>query len=215
MTFLLVPPGVYQPRSDTDLLIEALRREPMREGSRVLDLGAGSGAVAVAAARRGARVTAVDVSWRAVATTWVNGVLHRRFIRVRKGNLLKAVRGHRFDLVVSNPPYVPSPHVPISGRARAWDAGPTGRFWLDQICEQAPRALKPGGVLLLVQSSLADVTETLRSLRQAGLAAHPVSRIRQEFGPITRSRAHWLERNGLLAEGERQQELVVIRGVRA
>jgi release factor glutamine methyltransferase len=214
MTFLLVPPGVYQPRSDTELLIEALRREPMRSGSRVLDLGTGSGAVAVAAARRGASVTAVDVSWRAVATTWVNGVLHRRLIRVRKGDLLTAVRGHSFDLVVSNPPYVPSPHVPLSGIARAWDAGPTGRFWLDRICRRAPRALKPGGVLLLVQSSLADVPETLRSLRRAGLAVETVSRVRREFGPITRPRARWLERNGLLADGERQQELVVIRGVR-
>jgi release factor glutamine methyltransferase len=214
MTFLLVPPGVYQPRSDTDLLIDALRREPVPDGCRVLDLGAGSGAVAVAAARRGARVTAVDISWRAVAATWANGVLHRRAIRVRRGDFAVAPGDGRFDVVVSNPPYVPSPQVPAHGSARAWDAGPAGRFWLDRICAQAPKALRRGGVLLLVQSSLAGVAETVALLGQAGLEAQAVSRVRGRLGPITGARATWLEENGLLAAGERTEEMVVIRGVR-
>jgi len=213
MTFLVVPPGVYQPRTDTDLLVDALRREPMSRGCQLLDLGTGSGAVAVSA-RRGVRVTAVDISRRALVTTWINGLLHRRFIRVRKGDLLDPVRGNRFDVVVSNPPYVPSPGLPLKGLARAWDAGPTGRFWLDRICAEAPAALKPSGVLLLVHSSLADVAETVRSLEHAGLTVETVRRARQEFGPVTSSRARWLEHRGLLASGERQEEMVVIRGVR-
>lgn len=214
MTFLLVPPGVYQPRSDTELLIEALRREPL-EGCSLLDLGAGSGAVAVTAARRGARVTAVDISWRAVATTWTNGLLHRKVIRVRRGNFADVPGDGAFDVVVSNPPYVPSPQVPVEGPARAWDAGPTGRFWLDRICTRAPRVLRRGGVLLLVHSSLAGVAETIDSLGQAGLRAQAVSRVRGGLGPITSARAVWLERRGLLAPGERTEEMVVIRGVRA
>jgi release factor glutamine methyltransferase len=213
MTFLFVPPGVYQPRTDTELLADALRREPMPRGARLLDLGTGSGAVAVAA-RRGVRVTAVDISWRAVATAWLNGLLHRRFIRVRKGDLLNAVTGDLFDVVVSNPPYVPSPGIPARGRARAWDAGPTGRLWLDRICAEAPAVLKPGGVLLLVHSSLANVPETVRRLEEAGLVVQTVSRVWQQFGPVTGSRAEWLEARGLLAEGRRYEEMVVIRGVR-
>ena len=214
MTFLLVPPGVYQPRTDTGLLVDALRREPMIRGGRLLDLGTGSGAVAVAA-RRGVRVTAVDISWRAVGTAWLNGVLHRRFIRVRKGDLLDAVKGDLFDVVVSNPPYVPSPGAPAEGLARAWDAGPNGRLWLDRICSEVPAALKPAGVLLLVHSSLANVPETVRRLEEAGLVVQTVTRVSQRFGPVTNSRAEWLERQGLLAEGERREEMVVIRGVRA
>jgi release factor glutamine methyltransferase len=141
-------------------------------------------------------------------------MLHRRLIRVRKGDLLEAVRGDLFDVVVSNPPYVPSPDLPTRGPARAWDAGPSGRLWLDRICAEAPGVLKPAGVLLLVHSSLADVAETVRRLTRAGLAVETLSRTRQEFGPITRSRARWLERRGLLTEGERHEEMVVIRGVR-
>lgn len=213
MTLLLVPPGVYQPRTDTGLLVAALRREPMRRGGRLLDVGTGSGAVAVAA-RRGVRVTAVDISRRAVATAWLNGLLHRRLIRARRGDLLDAVAGDQFDVVVSNPPYVPSPSVPGPGRARAWDAGPDGRLWLDRICADAPAVLKPAGVLLLVHSSLANVPETVRRLEQAGLDVRITSRTPQAFGPVTRSRAGWLERRGLLADGERHEEMVVIRGVR-
>ncbi|HCA84481.1 MAG TPA: methyltransferase, partial [Streptomyces sp.] len=56
----LRPPGVYAPQDDTSLLSAALREEPLVPGARVLDLGTGTGALAVAAARRGARVTAVD-----------------------------------------------------------------------------------------------------------------------------------------------------------
>jgi release factor glutamine methyltransferase len=185
----------------------------MTRGARLLDLGTGSGAVAVAA-RRGVRVTAVDISWRAVATAWLNGLAHRRLLRVRKGDLLNAVAGDLFDVVVSNPPYVPSPGIPARGRARAWDAGPTGRLWLDRICAEAPAVLKPAGVLLLVHSSLADVPETVRRLEEGGLIVRTVGRVSQRFGPVTGSRAEWLERQGLLAEGERHEEMVVIRGVR-
>lgn len=133
---------MYRPRTDTELLADALRREPMTRGGRLLDLGTGSGAVAVAA-RCGVRITAVDISRRAVATAWLNGMLHRRLIRVRKGDLLEAVQGDLFDVVVSNPPYVPSPDLPTRGPVRAWDAGPSERLRLDRICAEAPAVLEP------------------------------------------------------------------------
>jgi release factor glutamine methyltransferase len=136
-----IPPGVYRPGTDTRLLGRALHRERITHRTEVLDLGTGSGALSVEAAWLGARVTAVDISWRALAAAWWNALLNGQTVRVRHGDLASAVPGRRFDLVVTNPPYVPAP--PTDGRsqapARAWDAGPDGRLLIDRICAAARR----------------------------------------------------------------------------
>ncbi|MBP0450634.1 MULTISPECIES: HemK2/MTQ2 family protein methyltransferase [unclassified Kitasatospora] len=213
---LLRPPGVYPAQGDTALLVESLAREGPLRGARCLDLGTGSGAVALAAARLGARVTAVDVSWLALATAWANARLRLRRIRLRRGDLTGPVRDTLFDLVVSNPPYVPAAQAerPRRGVARAWDAGPDGRLLLDRICCEVPDLLAPGGVLLLVQSSLADVRATVRTLERVGLQAEVVARRRQDFGPVMSARAEWFESRGLIAPGVREEELAVVRGAR-
>ncbi|MEK2495085.1 HemK2/MTQ2 family protein methyltransferase [Kitasatospora purpeofusca] len=210
-------PGVYGPQGDTDLLVSCVRRERLDRASRVLDLGTGTGAVALAAARTGARVTAVDLSVRAVLTAWLNTRLRRRRVELRRGDLTGPVAGRRFDLVTTNPPYVPAEGpagTPGRGAALAWDAGPDGRLVLDRICREAPRLLAEDGVLLVVQSSLAGVPATLTALRRAGLRAAVVARRRQAFGPVMTARAGLFERLGLIAAGEREEELVVVRGVR-
>lgn len=216
MVLLIRPPGVYAAQGDTFLLISRLQREELGPGRRVLDVGTGSGAVAVAAARHGASVTAVDVSRRAVATAWVNGMLHGHRIAVRRGDLLDPVRGETFDLVLSNPPYVPAarPFPPLHGIARTRDAGLNGRALIDRICSEARGVLRPGGVVLLVQSALSGVDATCARLREAGLSSEVVARTRQPFGPVMRARAGWFEERRLIGRGQREEELVVIRGVR-
>ncbi|MFF4537063.1 HemK2/MTQ2 family protein methyltransferase [Streptomyces aureus] len=210
-----IPPGVYRPQTDTGLLRRALRREPISGRTEVLDLGTGSGALAVEAARMGARVTAVDISWRALAAAWCNGLLNGQRVRVRHGDLASAVPGRRFDLVVTNPPYVPAPGgAPPRGSARAWDAGADGRLLIDRICAAAPTVLRPYGRLLMVHSHLSGVEETLARLRDGGLRAQVVERTRLPFGPVLRSRLGWLRERGLLA-GRTNEELVVIRAEHA
>ena len=210
---LLTPPGVYAPQWDTGLLTRALYQEDISPSTDVLDLGTGSGAVALQAARLGARVTAVDVSWLAVLTARVNALLAGHRIRVRHGDLTTAVPGRSYDLVVSNPPYVPAPAagLPRRGRARAWDAGRDGRVFVDRICDTAPTVLHPHGVLLIVHSGLCGTRATLRRLADAGLRAEVVDRALVPYGPVLRSRRSWLMRVGLAEEGESQEELVVIR----
>lgn len=209
-------PEVYAPQADTHLLAETVHASPPAPGADVLDLCTGSGALALVAASYGARVTAVDVSDRAVASARINSARARLPVRVVRGDLFEPVAGCRFDLILCNPPYVParSGRLPTSGRSVAWDAGPDGRAVLDRVCAGAPALLKPGGVLLIVHSALSGTVPTLTSLRRQGLAARVVCRRQVPFGPVLRSRAAWLESRGLLAPGETEEGLVIIRAER-
>ncbi|MET7645909.1 HemK2/MTQ2 family protein methyltransferase [Streptomyces sp. NPDC005426] len=214
---LVIPPGVYAPQSDTRLLLRALDREAVGPGTDVLDVCTGSGVLAVTAARRGARVTAVDVSARAVATARLNALLNRRRVRVRRRDLAAAMAERAYDLVLCNPPYVPAPQagVPDRGARRAWDAGLDGRAVLDRVCDHAPNALKPGGVLLMVHSGLCDPDLTVSRLARAGLDAAVATRTRVPLGPVLLSRRAWLSESALMHPYDASEELVVIRAQRA
>jgi release factor glutamine methyltransferase len=212
---ILAPPGVFRPRSDTWLLAEHLRRDPLLPGANVLDLCAGSGVLAAVARRAGAaRATAVDVSRRAMLAARINGLLNGVCVRAVRGDLLAAVDGERYDLIVSNPPYLPAVSETNAGRAaRAWDAGPDGRLLLDRICAEAPSHLRQGGALLLVQSSLCGERETVQRLRAGGLEPEVLERRRGPLGPLLRERAQQLEDRGLLERGVREEELLVLRAL--
>ncbi|MBD0839632.1 HemK2/MTQ2 family protein methyltransferase [Streptomyces sp. TRM68416] len=210
---MVIPPGVYAPQEDTDLLAGALADEPLPTGAEVLDVGTGSGALALAAARRSARVTAVDVSWRAVCAARLNARLSGLPLRIRHGNLFAPVRGQSFDLILANPPYVPAPAAEAGprGPARSWDAGHDGRSVLNRICREAPALLRPGGVLLVVHSALSGPGRTVDGLREAGLKAAVTRRRRIPFGPVLHSREPWLRAQGLLSAAQEKEELVVVR----
>jgi release factor glutamine methyltransferase len=213
---LLALPGVYRPQHDTGLMARALRREALAPGSDVLELGTGTGALAILASRTGARVTALDISRRAVLTARVNARLARESITVRRCDFTADTGGRAFDMVISNPPYVPSPdaRLPRRGAARAWDAGRDGRAFVDRICDTAPTMLRPAGALLLVHSGLCGTDETLERLAKADMRAAVVDRALVPLGPVLRSRRDWLRRQGLLGD-EQREELVVIRAEHA
>jgi release factor glutamine methyltransferase len=206
------PPGVFGPISDTWQLADALRRETLWPGARVLDLGTGSGTLALTAAKRGAAVTAVDVSRRALLTVRLNARLNGVRVRAVRGSLFAPVVHERFDCIVSNPPYVPSTQssLPASGASRAWEAGPDGRVLLDRIIEQAPEHLRGDGVLLLTHSTLIGEQETLERLRDAGLRAAVVDRRRGPLGPLMRERV----RQGVLPATVTEEEVLVVRARR-
>ena len=212
---IITLPGVFQPHSDAQLLAAAMRERGLAVGARVLEVFAGSGAVAIAAAREGAReVTVVDVSRRALLTSWLNARRNGVRVHVRRGDLFAPVADERFDLILANPPYVPSPSdaLPRAGAARAWEGGGDGRLLLDRLCAEAPQHLSPGGTLLLVQSSICGERATLERLEAAGLHAERVAAERGPLGPLMRERAPLLEARGLLATGQREEELLVLAG---
>lgn len=207
-------PGTYPAQDDTRLLARTIASSGLARGRRVLDVATGGGAVAVAAARAGARsVTAVDLSTRSVLTARLNGLLNGVRVDVRRGDLFAPVRGERFDLVTANPPYVPAPDgvLPRHRIGRCWDAGTDGRAVLDRICAEVPRMLAAEGVLLLTHSAVSGADQTLAQLRAAGLDACIVARSRVPFGPVMRSRAALLAAAGLIEAGQQDEELVVVQ----
>lgn len=152
---------VLVPRPDTETLIEVARALRADRGApcRVLDLCTGSGAIAIALAKElpAATVVATDVSPEAVAIAKQNaernGVADR--VDVRLGDLWAPVGNERFDLVVSNPPYIASAIIPtLSAEVRreprlALDGGASGLEFYDRICGGAREHLEPGGALVV------------------------------------------------------------------
>jgi release factor glutamine methyltransferase len=214
---LLRLPGVFRPPTDTWMLARVLVDEiGGRRGLEVLDLCTGTGALALAAAQEGADATAVDVSRRAVANVRLNAALHRVRVRALRGDLFAPVAGRRFDVVVTNPPYVPAPDekLPDRGIERAWQAGLDGRVLIDRICAEAADHLAPGGAILIVHSAINGTEATVERLRAAGLEADVAYTERGAFGPLMTRMAPELERRGLIEAGEREEEVVVVRGRR-
>ncbi len=152
----MVGPGVLIPRPETELLVElALERLPPR--ARVLDMGTGSGAIAVAIAhaRPDAQVTALDVSPAALAIAARNAALNGVSVRCLHSDWFAAVAGETFDIVVSNPPYIAAGDRHLSeGDLRFEPPGALtdhadGLSALRAIVAGAPAHVVPGGWLLM------------------------------------------------------------------
>jgi release factor glutamine methyltransferase len=208
-----VSPGVLVPRPETEILVEAAlaawgemraasrepraeTREPAAErcetGPAIVELCTGSGAVAIALARElpTARVIATDLSWRALRVAQANAERHGVAERVRflRGDLWLAVNGQvpagSADLVIANPPYIPSaeldrlmPEVQWEPRL-ALDGGPDGLDVVRTIIGTTPDRMRPGGTLLLEIG--ADQAQAVRDLAAASGRFEPV-RIRPDL----------------------------------
>ncbi|HWA39451.1 MAG TPA: peptide chain release factor N(5)-glutamine methyltransferase [Burkholderiales bacterium] len=168
---LAVTPAVLIPRPETELLVDlVLERRP----SSVLDLGIGSGAIALAVKKHlpAARVVGVEASAAALEVAQRNAVRHGLQVEFRHGRWLEPFAGERFDLIVSNPPYVaegdPHLHDLRFEPAGALVAGPDGLEAIREIAAAAPAFLNDGGMLLLEHGQGQDAA--VRALLQrAGL----------------------------------------------
>jgi release factor glutamine methyltransferase len=159
---LSVNPQVLIPRPETELLVErALALCPAAAPAQIADLGTGSGAIALALAseRPSWTVTATDISEGALAVARANartlGLEHVEFL---EGRWFEPLAGRRFDLVLSNPPYVADGDAALGDLKfeprGALTSGPQGMDSLREIIGEAPAYLQRGGWLLLEHGSI-------------------------------------------------------------
>ena len=186
---LHVDARVLDPRDGTETLVDwALALLPPARPARVLDLGTGSGAIALAVARQrpAAQVLAVDASPDALAVARGNAERLGLTVALRAGDWFAPVAGARFDLVLSNPPYIAEadPHLPALAHEprQALVSGADGLHDIRRIVADAPAHLAPGGWLLLEHGW--DQAGAVRELLAAAGLAQVQSR--RDLGGVER-----------------------------
>jgi release factor glutamine methyltransferase len=170
---LAVDPRVLVPRPETEVVVErCLDLISGAEAPRVVDVGTGSGAIALAIAdeHRGARVTGLDASPEALAVASKNARRSDLAVELLEWDLFSGLPAGPWDLVVSNPPYVrPSEITRLEPEVRDWEprAALVGEGATDAVARAACDVLRPGGALVLevADGDAERVGELLRTLR--------------------------------------------------
>jgi release factor glutamine methyltransferase len=163
---LSVPERVYCPRGDSLLLAGVL--EKMKPKGIILDMGCGSGFLAILIAKS-AEVTAVDINPSAVRTTLQNAVMNNVKLKALQSDLFKKVKG-RFDFIVFNPPYLPAEED------KTYSGGKTGRAVIIKFIKHAGKYLKKNGRILLLISSLTGEKEVLELFRKNNFRTKIITR---------------------------------------
>lgn len=155
-------PQVYEPAEDSWLLATALEAHYRQATAgrtlrgAVLEVGTGSGVVALTLARAGGQVTATDLNPAAVALARRNAAANGLTVELLEGDMFEPVAGRDFNAIVCNPPYLPPGEAYDSpALARAVEGGPTGAEFSARLLADAPAHLRRGGAVWLLRSSRA------------------------------------------------------------
>ena len=142
---------VYKPAEDSWLLARSLPPLP----GTVLEIGTGTGLVAISLALSGSKVTAIDINSKAIDLAKNNAKSNNVSIEFLLGDQFEPISNRKFDNIVCNPPYLPKSSTEYNDQALelAVEGGPTGAEFTIKLVEQAPKHLKENGSLILLISS--------------------------------------------------------------
>jgi release factor glutamine methyltransferase len=153
---------VYNPSDDSYMLIRIVEVGP---DETFLEMGSGTGLVAIHAAKIGAKATAADINPHAVELTRRNAARNNVRMQVLQTDLFEKVNGN-FDVIAFNPPYLPGDSNSTSWIERSWSGGEKGSEVSIRFLEEAWRHLAPGGRIYMVLSSLTGLTAVLKSAKE-------------------------------------------------
>jgi release factor glutamine methyltransferase len=161
MVHIDIFPGVYEPAEDTYLLLEVLKKV-VKPGDRVLEVGTGSGLIALTLASMGADVHASDIDPVACRCARENARANGVDVQIIQGDLFHGIKG-KFDILAYNPPYLP---IERDGADRpAWSGGKKGCEVAVRFLRSAKKHLSKGGRGYLLFSSLGGEEEIYKVLR--------------------------------------------------
>jgi release factor glutamine methyltransferase len=164
--------NVYEPAEDSFLFAENL---DVPKGAQVLDVGTGSGILSILAAEKAVSVLTIDLNPYAVHCAKENATLnhvHEKMVFMQADLLTALNENAKFELILFNAPYLPAPENEAeSWIGRSWAGGINGRQVIDRFITQALTHLKCNGRILLMQSTLANVEETISKFGEVGLKA--------------------------------------------
>ena len=163
--------NVYVPAEDSYLLADNLE---IKEGQSVLEIGTGSGVVAMYASRLTDRITVTDINFDACELARKNFEENSiENIEILFGNLFEPVKNRKFDVILFNTPYLPTEEGEVLDDTinYAFDGGLNGRKVIDVFLDEVGNHLNDGGIVQLIQSSLSGNDETLSKLDELGFIA--------------------------------------------
>jgi len=173
-------PQVYSPAEDSFLLAENLK---VKRDDLALDVGTGTGIIALLMTKKAKFVLGVDINPYAVELAKENAKINNiKNVEFRLSDLFENVDG-KFDIITFNAPYLPD-EEPKEMIERAWSGGESGREVLDRFIEEVSNYLTSNGVVQIVQSSLAGIEETLEKLNAKGFDVEITARERYFFEEI-------------------------------
>lgn len=177
--------NVYIPAEDSYLLADNLE---IKQGQSVLEIGTGSGIVAMYASRLTDNITVTDINFDACELARKNfednGIEN---IEILFGNLFEPVKNRKFDVILFNTPYLPTEEDEVLDDTinYAFDGGLNGRKVIDLFLNEVGNHLNDNGILQIIQSSLSGNEETLEKLDQLGFVSEIVAKEHFFFEDIT------------------------------